>query len=134
MAGFAEYQSYDALGLADLVARKQVKAEEVLEAALARADRLNPKLNAIVHRQDDEARKAIAKAPSGPFAGVPFLLKDLYAIDAGHPCTNGSRYWKDFVPDHDLTLVERYKKAGLAIFGRTNTPEMGLTMATESTG
>ncbi len=133
MAEFAEYQSYDALGLAALIAKKQVKAEEVLDAALARADRLNPKLNAIVYRQDDDARNAIAKGPTGPFAGVPFLLKDLYAIDAGHPCTNGSRFWKGFLPDHDLTIVERYKKAGLAIFGRTNTPEMGLTMATEPT-
>lgn len=131
MAGFAEYLRYDALGLAELIARKQVTPPEVLDAAIARADRLNPKLNAIIYRQDDQARKRAAGPLSGPFAGVPFLLKDLYAIDAGHPCTNGSRFWKNFVPDHDLTLVERYKRAGLVIFGRTNTPEMGLTMATE---
>jgi len=131
MAGFAEYTNYDALGLAELIAKKQVTAGEVLAAALERADRLNPKLNAIVHRQDDAARQAIAQGPGGPFAGVPYLLKDLYAIDAGQPCSNGSRFWKGFVPDHDLTLVERFKKAGLVIFGRTNTPELGLTMTTE---
>ncbi|MCC7046176.1 MAG: amidase [Alphaproteobacteria bacterium] len=131
MAGFAEYRRYDALGLAELIARKQVRPDEVLEAAIARIEAWNPRLNAIVHRMDEAARATLAKGPKGPFAGVPFLLKDLYAFDAGHPVTNGSRFWKGFLPDHDITLVERYKAAGLVICGRTNTPELGLTMATE---
>lgn len=131
MAGFADYTRYDALGLAALIADRQVTPSEVLEAAIARIEAWNPRLNAIVHRMDDAARAAATKGPKGPFAGVPFLLKDLYALDTGHPCTNGSRFWQGFVPDHDTTLVERYKAAGLIILGRTNTPELGLTMATE---
>jgi amidase len=132
MADFREYEQYDATGLAGLIASKKVKAEEVLEAALERIEARNPALNAIVHRMDDDARKtAIAGVKPGPFAGVPFLLKDLYALDAGHPVSNGSKFWHGFVPDHDITLVERYKAAGLVIAGRTNTPELGLTMATE---
>ncbi len=132
MAAFREYEQYDAMGLADLIARKEVKPAEVLEAALERVEARNPGLNAIVHRMDDEARKAVAPGlRPGPFAGVPFLLKDLYALDTGHPVTNGSRFWRGFVPDHDTTLVERYKAAGLVMIGRTNTPELGLTMTTE---
>ena len=132
MAGFRDYEQYDATGLAGLIAAKKVKPEEVLEAALERIEARNPALNAIVHRMDDAARQALAAGvPQGPFAGVPFLLKDLYALDAGHPVSNGSKFWRGFVPDHDITLVERYKAAGLVVAGRTNTPELGLTMATE---
>ncbi len=132
MTAFKEYPRCDATELAQLIAKKQVKPEEVLEAALARVEALNQPLNAIVHRMDDHARQAVKRGvPAGPFAGVPFLLKDLYALDKGQPVSNGSRFWKGYVADHDTTLVERYKAAGLVVIGRTNTPEMGLTMATE---
>ena len=132
MAAFKEYPRCDATELARLIDAKQVKPEEVLEAALARAEALNKPVNAITHRMDDAARQAVKRGPpDGPFRGVPFLLKDLYAYDKGQPVSNGSRFWRGFVPDHDTTLVERCKAAGLVVIGRTNTPELGLTMTTE---
>ncbi|HET6222990.1 MAG TPA: amidase family protein, partial [Dongiaceae bacterium] len=80
MTSFPEYDRYDALGLAELIASKQVSASEVLEAAIARIEALNPAINAVVHKMYDEARRSIrAGLPQGPFTGVPFLLKDLGA-------------------------------------------------------
>jgi amidase/6-aminohexanoate-cyclic-dimer hydrolase len=132
MAAFKDYESYDALGLAELIARKKVSAEEVLEAAIDRLEALNPRINAVVHKMYDQARATLkAGLPTSPLAGVPFLLKDLYAWCAGAPVGNGSHLHDGFVADHDYTLVERYKHAGLVILGRTNTPEFGLNAATE---
>ena len=132
MAAFKEYGSYDALGLAELIAQKQVKPEEVLEAAVERIEAVDPKINAVVQKQYDDARAAIrAGLPQGPLSGVPFLLKDLYTWQKAARVGNGSRIYDSFVADHDFTLVERYKAAGLVILGRTNTPEFGLNAATE---
>ncbi len=132
MVAFKDYAQYDATGLAELIKKKAVKPDEVLDAALERVEKSNPKLNAVTHRMDDEARATLKRGVAkGPFAGVPFLLKDLYALYKGQPVTNGSRFWKGYVADHDITLVERYKAAGLVVIGRTNTPELGLTMTTE---
>ena len=81
MLTFKEYRSHDALGLAKLIADKEVTPEEVLDAALLRCDEMNPKLNAVVHRNDGaEKGRVAADLLEGPFAGVPFLLKDLYAF------------------------------------------------------
>ncbi len=132
MAAFKEYAAYDALGLGELIARKDVTPREVLEAALERIEALDPKINAVVHKTYDEAHAAIrAGLPSGRLSGVPFLMKDLYAWQKGARIGNGSRLYDGFVADHDFTLVERYKAAGLVILGRTNTPEFGLNAATE---
>lgn len=132
MAGFKEYEDFDALGLAALVRRKQVKPEELLEAAIERVERLNPRINALCHAFYDEARRCIAAGlPVGPLSGVPYLLKDLYALYAGQPTSNGSRFFQGFVADHDSTLTARLKAAGLVIFGKTNTPEFGLSTTTE---
>lgn len=131
--GFDEYLEYDALALADLVRRKQVKPEELLESAISRIETINPKINAVVTKMYDEARRTIAGGlPDGPFKGVPFLLKDLGASYAGARATSGSRLLADYVPDYDSELVKRYKKAGLVIMGKTNTPEFGLVTTTES--
>jgi len=129
MISFTEYRRMDATALAEAIAKGDLEAGEVLEAAIARAEAINPELNAIVHEQYEGARTA-APGP-GPFRGVPYLLKDLGAYDAGQPCTGGSRLWADFVPDHDATYTERCKAAGLVIMGRTNTPELGLNASTE---
>jgi amidase/6-aminohexanoate-cyclic-dimer hydrolase len=132
MAGFKEYESYDAVGLAELIAGKQVSAAEVLEAAIARIEARNPSINAVVHRQFDAARDAVKRGlPAGPLCGVPYLLKDLYVLETGEPSSNGSRLYDGFVADHDSTLTERLKRAGMVIVGRTNTPEFGINMATE---
>lgn len=131
MSSFKEYSSCDATALAELIARGEICASEVLEAAIDAADRINPKLNAIVHRFDDKARNALDHLPEGPFKGVPFLLKDLIDVYAGEPFTQGSRFFKDYVPDYDSELVKRFKAAGLNIFGKTNTPEFGLVPMTD---
>ena len=131
--GFVDYLKYDGLGLADLIRRKEVKPEKLLEAAINRIDTVNPKLNAVVTKIYDEAKKTIAMGlPDGPFTGVPFLLKDLGASYAGVRLTMGCKLLANYVPDYDDELVKRYKKAGLVCVGRTNTPEFGLNMTTES--
>ena len=88
---YEEYARHDGLGLAELVRKQQVKPEELLEAAIARAEAVNPKINAIVGRLYDEARAAIKKGlPAGPFTGVPFVVKDISFYLAGVPCSRGS--------------------------------------------
>jgi amidase/6-aminohexanoate-cyclic-dimer hydrolase len=133
MSGFDEYDSHDALALAERVERGDVSASELLDLAVRRAEERDPAIGAIVIPMFDEARSAIeAGLPSGPFRGVPFLLKDLNAYYAGVRTTNGSRLFEDFVPDHDSEIVARYKRAGLVIFGKSASPELGLSTSTES--
>lgn len=132
MNGFAEFEQYDGIGLADLVRRRQVRPEEVLEAAIARVEARNPAVNAVVSRLYDEARAAIrAGLPVGPFTGVPYLLKDLGALYTGAITSFGSRLFVDYRADHDSEITARLKRAGLVIFGKTNTPEFGLSASTE---
>ena len=127
-----EFDSYDGLGLADLVRRGDVNAGELLEIAIARVEAGNPELNAVVSRLYDQARAAIAAGlPEGPFTGVPYLLKDLSAHYTGAVTSFGSALFKDFVADHDSEITVRLRRAGLVIFGKTNTPEMGLAASTE---
>jgi amidase len=126
-----EYAQYDGLGLAELVARGEVSASELLEAAMARADRYNPSLNAIIHRFDQRASTVAKHAlPKGPFAGVPFLFKDFEDEFAGEPLSMGSRGIR-FVPEQHSELVKRYLATGVVPFGKTNTPELGLIITTE---
>ncbi|MFQ5343931.1 MAG: amidase, partial [Anaerolineae bacterium] len=132
MSGFSEYNEYDGLGLAELVRNGEVTAGEVVEAAIMRIEKLNPQLNAVIHTMYDQARAAVERGlPDGPFTGVPFLLKDLLVAYAGQPLSAGSRFFRDFVPDHDSELVRRYKAAGLVALGKTNLPEFGLLGITE---
>jgi len=127
-----EFNAHDGLGLAELVRRRQVSAGELLDAAIACVDTRNAELNAVVSRLDDQARAAIAAGlPEGPFTGVPYLLKDLGAHYAGAVTSFGSALFKDFIVDHDSEITARFKRAGLVIFGKTNTPEMGLASSTE---
>jgi amidase len=133
LSGFPEYDRYDGLGLAELVRNGEVKPSELVEEAITRIEGLNPKLNAVIHKMYDQAREeSQAELPDGPFKGVPFLLKDLLAACAGVPLSNGSRFNKDFIPDHDSELVKRYKAAGVIVVGKTNTPEYGLLPVTEN--
>lgn len=133
MITFEEYRKLDATDLAKAILRGDLKPSEVLEAAIVRAEAINPKINAIVHMQYDQARDVVAKGilPNRPFSGVPYLLKDLGAFDKGQPCNMGSRFWTGFTPGHDATYTERCKAAGVLIMGRTNTPELGLNASTE---
>lgn len=125
--------SHDALGLADLVRKKQVSAGELLEAAIARAEALDPRFNFLAQKHYDYGRAAIARGlPQGPFAGVPWLLKDLNTYIAGLPTANGSRFFKKYKPEVTSELVRRIEKAGFVIFGKTTVPELGLSGTTEN--
>ena len=132
MGGFSAFEDHDALGLAGLVAKGEVSPEELLEEAISRVEARNPEINAVTQKHYDLARDAIAAGlPEGQFKGVPFLLKDLGASLKGTITSAASKLFRDQVADHDTTLVERYKAAGLVIFGKTNTPEFGITATTE---
>jgi amidase len=127
-----EYGSCDALGLAELVRKKEVKPGELVDAAIERIERLNPTLNAVITPLFDRARKAAAgELPRGPFTGVPYLLKDIGAALGGVRMAMGTAFLKDFVPDHDSELVSRLKRAGFILVGKTNTPELGILPTTE---
>jgi Asp-tRNA(Asn)/Glu-tRNA(Gln) amidotransferase A subunit family amidase len=130
--GFAEFERYDGLGLAALVREGQVSAAEVLEAAVERIEARDGALNAVILRAFDDARRRVERGvPDGPFTGVPFLLKDITVQVAGMVTANGSRLFADAVADHDSEIVARYRRAGLVIMGKTNTPELGLATTTE---
>jgi amidase len=133
MASFADYEAYDAVGLADLVRQRKVTPTELLDAAIARVEARNPTVNAVVLPLYDYARKAIADGlPDGPLRGVPYLLKDLSASLAGVRTMRGSRFFADAPPPAaDSEHVARLKRAGLVIFGRTSTCELGLSLTCE---
>src|SRR5579859_1994053 len=127
---FEDYRRHDAVGLAELVARREVSAAELLDTAISRMAEVNPKINAVTMDLTEQARAE--PAGHGAFSGVPFLLKDLGATLAGTPTTMGSRLFSNVVAASDSALTTAYKAAGFSIFGKTNTPEFGLWPFTES--
>lgn len=135
MSSFADDTRWlDATSQADLVRSGEVTASELTEAAIERIEAIDPALNAVVLRWFERSREwAAGELPDGPFRGVPFLLKDLYAPMAGTPMTNGNRALLEsrWVAPSDSTLVSRYRRAGLVTLGRTNSPEMGSVPTTE---
>jgi amidase len=129
---YAEYRQRDALALADLVRRGEITPDALLDIAIARAEEANPAINAIVHRMYDEARAAAKNLDrAAPFAGVPFLVKDLGPEVKGAPKRTGSRAYEGYVSADDNEIVRKMRAAGLLILGKTNTPEFGLTPYTE---
>lgn len=127
------YTDYDAMGLSELVATKQVSATELLDEALTRAEKARTELNCFTAIFPETGRQQIEDGlPESPLSGVPFTTKDLAIEIKGVPLTNGSRLFKDNVAQRDSVLVERYRKAGLVLFGQNNSPEFGLTTSTES--
>jgi amidase len=131
MSGFPEYTSYDGVGLAELIRRKEVKPMEVVEAAIDVIERHNQVLNAVIYKRYEAARMEARGSASAPLAGVPILMKDLGANCAGVPYTAGSKVLKDYVPNHDSEHTARLKRAGLIILGITNVPELGFNASTE---
>ena len=128
-----EFLKYDAMGLAALVRRREVSPSELLDHAAARMVEQDARFNFIAHEMVDYGRAQIAKGlPKGPFTGVPFLVKDLNTHIVGHPTGQGSRLYKGYTPNVTSELVRRQEAAGLVIFGKTTTPEFGLTGTTES--
>lgn len=130
---FEEYRRFDAMGLAELVSKGEVTAPELLETAIARAEAVNPDLNGLIIPLYEQARERAGSALSGPLAGVPMLVKDLFQEMAGAPDYQGNKARKrsDIRAAQDSTLVARWKAAGLVPFGRTNTPEFGAKGITE---
>ena len=133
MTDLAEtFGTYDALGLADLVRRKEVTPSELVEIAIERIERVNPALNCVILKTYDLARElARGPLPEGPFTGVPFLMKDLLTMYAGLRTTGACRFLKDFTATEDSVVVRRMKQAGLILVGKTNTPELGSSGSTE---
>jgi amidase/6-aminohexanoate-cyclic-dimer hydrolase len=133
MLSFDDYRACDALELAERVRMRKVSPQELLDAALARSAEVNPRINAIVLDHADLARQAIADGlPDGPLRGVPYLLKDLGAAMKGTVCTGSLSLTRDGVAEADSTYVERCRKAGLVMFGKTHSPELGQSPSSES--
>lgn len=131
MAQTDTFASLDATEQAELVRQRKVKPIELVDAAIARIERINPAINAVVTPMFEQARASARKVPQGPFAGVPFLLKDIGASYAGVRMTEGSAFLRNYVPAHDSELVTRLKRSGLITLGKTNTPEFGIMITTE---
>jgi len=124
----------DATEQAQAVRSGQTSPSELVEAAIERIERVNPDLNAVIHERFDAARKeAAAGKVSGPFAGVPILLKDLGAAQAGEPLHLGLGALKEagFRAATDSFIAAKLQAAGCIILGRTNCPEFGTTITTE---
>src|SRR5215204_5488796 len=129
---FKEYGNYDAVGLAELVRKKEVSPKELLDEAIARTAKFDPQINAVVVTHYDHAERQIETGlPDGPFTGVPFLLKDLDILK-GTRTTFGASLYKDHIADHTGTLAQRFLAAGLTVFGISASPEFGLMPTTES--
>jgi amidase len=127
-----EFAWLDATAQAEMVTRGDVSPVELVAAAIHRIESLNPKINAVITPMYEKGvAAATANPPHGPFRGVPFLLKDLLASESGTRLTNGSAFLGDFIATGDSELVQRYKRAGLIIVGKTNTPEFGILGTTE---
>jgi amidase len=129
------FATLDATAQAELVRRGEAKPIELVDAAIERIERLNPSLNAVIHPLFDKAR-ALARAaelPDGPFRGVPFLVKDAVCHTAGDPFHMGMRFLKErgFTARTDTELARRFRAAGLVFVGRTNTPELAMSVTTE---
>jgi Asp-tRNA(Asn)/Glu-tRNA(Gln) amidotransferase A subunit family amidase len=129
-AAFAEYDQYDAVGLAELVARGEVSALDLVEEAIGRVEELNPALNVVIEKHYDAARESARSLQFGPLAGVPFLIKDLAMVE-GDRATFGSVFFRDYRPDFTDEYIARVRRAGLIPIGRTNSPEFGLLPTTE---
>jgi amidase len=129
----AEYASYDATGLAELVRSRAVTPLELVDTAIGLIEKHNPTLNAVVWTMFDRARNmAKAPLPQGCFAGVPFLLKDSLGDLEGAPTRHGSALVPATPYTHNSTLTDRYLAAGLVPLGKTNVPELTLMPVTES--
>lgn len=127
-----EYDAADATTMAGWVREGEVTPGELLDAALERIEARNPALNAVVHVDAERARAMLDDLPDGPFRGVPFLLKDLMAEDAGQPSTSSCAALADWRAPEDAELVRRFKQAGVVVVGRTNASEFGIYGVTES--
>lgn len=127
-----EYARHDAVSLADLVARREVTAAELLELALAATEAVNTDINGVISQFGDRARSEIAAGlPAGPLAGVPFLIKECMLMMKGAPYRLGCKLLDGYSSPNDTELMIRFRKAGLVTFGTTSTPETAYSPTTE---
>jgi len=132
MISLRDYASYDGLGLAQLVARKEVTPDELAAAAREAVAKVNPKINAVLGTLAAESSAAIRQGlPAGPFTGVPLLIKEILLHAKGVRCEMGSKLAQGFVPDADTELMARFRRAGLVLVGTTQTPDFGYNPTTE---
>ena len=123
------YADSDGLGLAALVRKGELTPIELVETAVATIEKLNPQLNAVIHKLYEMGRSVANEVdPSAPFAGVPFLLKELRTRWKGAPVTGSSHYLKDVRADSDTEVVKRIKAAGFLLVGKSNAPENGWSL------
>ncbi|MFS0862536.1 amidase [Fredinandcohnia sp. 179-A 10B2 NHS] len=127
-----EFKQFDGLGLAELVRNKEVHPMELVEASIQRIEKLNPKLNAVIHEMYEKAVD-LARNHNGDglFGGVPLLLKDIQQEVKGEPITHGSKAYSGYVATQDAEFVRRIKSTGAIILGHTNVPEFALMGITE---
>ncbi|MFC5063346.1 amidase [Actinomycetospora atypica] len=127
-----DYLRHDGLGLRESIAAGETTPIELLDLARARADQANPRINAICLRLDDDATRRAGSRLEGPFAGVPFLIKDLLQDLEGVASAEGSRALQGRRAKQTSTVVQRWLDAGLVVFGKTTTPEFGTKGVTEA--
>jgi len=129
------FANFDATAQAELVRRGDATPVELVDAAIARVERVNSRLNAVITPLFEKARAAARDRalPDGPFRGVPFLLKDFIGYSAGDPYHMGMRALRTrgFVAPHDTYLVAKLRQAGFVVIGKSNTPELGTIPSTE---
>ena len=129
---FSEYINYDALGLVNLIRKKEITPSEIIDISLGAIEKINPKINAIIGNLEKETEDALKRNnPNKPFSGVPFLIKDLGFLYKGILCENGSRLTQGLISNIDSELGKRFKESGVITLGRTNTPEFGHNCTTE---
>ena len=127
------YDAHDALGLAELIRQSDVSSKELVDECVARIERVNPDINAVVRPLYDRARaRASGSLPDGAFAGVPFLIKDLIQSIPGVPTEMGCRFYQGWTPRVATHLYERWLAAGVVPVGKTATSELGLLPVTET--
>ena len=122
----------DATAQAELVRRGQASPAELVDDAVARIEKLNPELNAVIHPLFEKARdQAASTLPDGPFKGVPMVVKDLTCHTAGDPMHEGMRFLRDlgWVEQEDTYLAAKLRDPGFVFMGKTNTPELGILPA-----
>ncbi len=133
MISLRDYTAHDGLGLAALVARKEVTPLELIDAAVRAVEAVNPRINAVLQILADSAAAALRRGlPAGPFTGVPLLIKELILHAAGVRQDMGSRLAQGTIPATDTELMARFRRAGLVLVGTTQTPELGYNPTTET--
>ena len=134
MLSLSDYAAQDGLGLAGLVADKEVTPQELVDTAVLAIEKVNPRLNAVLQVLSDQAKAEVqGSLPQGPFTGVPFLIKELVLHAKNTRLDMGSRLAQGYVASEDSELMARFRRAGLVLVGTTQTPELGYNPTTETT-